>query len=144
VLRRAAKGTSVVRTAHRPAHRGAGLRGFVAAITQTVAVPLIPQWPRLLHTSALSASWVVTAALLAGAIVNPIAGRLADLYGKRLVIMVSLVLLVVGSLICAMSDSVVPAVIGRAVQGGSLGIIPVGISLFRDRLPAGKRGARRR
>jgi len=114
--------------------------GFVAAITQTVAVPLIPQWPRLLHTSALSASWVVTAALLAGAIVNPIAGRLADLYGKRLVIMVSLVLLVVGSLICATSDSVVPVVIGRAVQGGSLGIIPVGISLFRDRLPAEKRG----
>jgi len=114
--------------------------GFVAAVTQTVAVPLIPQWPRLLHTSALSASWVVTAALLAGAIVNPIAGRLADLYGKRLVIMVSLLLLVVGSLICAVSDSVVPVVIGRAVQGGSLGIIPVGISFFRDRLPAEKRG----
>ncbi|MFJ2826905.1 MFS transporter [Streptomyces sp. NPDC087263] len=115
--------------------------GFAAAITQTVAVPLIPKWPSLLHTSALSASWVVTAALLAGAIVNPIAGRLADLYGKRLIILASLVLLTIGSLICAESDSVVPAVLGRAVQGCSLGIIPIGISFFRDQLPAEKRGA---
>ncbi|MEV7342940.1 MFS transporter [Streptomyces sp. NPDC093544] len=133
--------------AHQPSEQCTGpfvaalaFAGFVAAITQTVAVPLIPKWPSLLHTSALSASWVVTAALLAGAIVNPIAGRLADMYGKRLVILGSLVLLAIGSLICAVSESVVPAVIGRAVQGASLGIIPVGISLFRDRLPAHKRG----
>lgn len=45
--------------------------GIVAAITQTLVVPLIGELPTLLDTSASNASWVITATLLAAAVMTP-------------------------------------------------------------------------
>jgi len=111
------------------------LVGLIASMTQTMVLPLIPRLPALLHTSPASASWVVTAALLAGAAVNPIAGRIGDTYGKRRTVVVLLVLLVIGSLLDAIASSLTFAVVGRALQGAALAVIPLGISILRERLP---------
>ncbi|MFE0106239.1 MFS transporter, partial [Streptomyces sp. NPDC059009] len=62
--------------------------GIVAAVMQTLVVPLIGDLPRILDTSASNASWVVTATLLSAAVCTPIAGRLGDLYGKRRMLLV--------------------------------------------------------
>lgn len=47
------------------------LAGIVAAITQTLVVPLIGELPTILGTSASNASWVITATLLAAAVATP-------------------------------------------------------------------------
>ncbi|MFD4176156.1 MFS transporter [Streptomyces anulatus] len=112
----------------------------VISLMQTLIVPIIPKLPQLLHTGAANASWAITATLLAAAVVTPIAGRLGDMFGKRKVILASLVLVVVGSVFCAVSDSLVPVVTGRALQGLATGVIPVGISFLRDVLPAERVG----
>jgi MFS family permease len=109
--------------------------GIVVSLMQTLVVPLIPELPTLLHTSAANASWVITATLLSGAVATPVAGRLGDLYGKRLMMVISLLMLVAGSLVCAVSNSLTPAVVGRALQGFGMGVIPLGISIMRDVLP---------
>ena len=109
--------------------------GLVAAFMQTLILPLIPRLPALLHTAPANASWVITVTLLAGAVITPVSGRLADMYGKRLVVLASLGALVVGSVISAVGSSLVPVVIGRGLQGCSMGVIPVGISMMRDLLP---------
>ncbi|ABG99287.1 possible transporter, MFS superfamily protein (plasmid) [Rhodococcus jostii RHA1] len=57
--------------------------GVVAAVMQTLVVPLIGELPELLDTTRSNATWVVTATLLAAAVATPISGRLGDLYGKR-------------------------------------------------------------
>ncbi|MFD4347246.1 MFS transporter [Streptomyces coelicoflavus] len=116
------------------------LSGIVVSLMQTLVVPIIPQLPDLLNASASDASWVITATLLAAAVVTPIAGRLGDMFGKRRVLIVSLLLLVAGSVVCAVSDSLVPVIVGRALQGLATGVIPVGISVLRDELPAAKVG----
>ena len=59
--------------------------GIVAALMQTLVVPLIGDLPRLLDTTASNASWVITATLLAGAVATPVTGRLGDLYGLSLI-----------------------------------------------------------
>lgn len=115
--------------------------GIVAALMQTLVVPLIAQLPQLLHTTQGNASWVVTATLLAGAVATPVTGRLGDLYGKRRLMLVCVGLLVVGSLVCALAGSLAPMVIGRALQGTSMGIIPLGISVMRDVLPPERVGS---
>ncbi len=116
------------------------LAGIVAALTQTLVVPLIAQLPVLFDTSASNASWVITATLLAAAVSTPVAGRLGDMYGKRRMLLVSLVPLVLGSAVCALSSSVIPMITGRGLQGFGMGVVPLGISLLRDVVPAEKLG----
>ena len=114
--------------------------GIVVALTQTMIIPLVPLLPGLLGTSSANASWAVTATLLTGAVTMPISGRLGDMVGKRLVLVISLVALVVGSLLCATTSTLVPVVAGRALQGLSMGAIALGISIMRDELPADRVG----
>jgi MFS family permease len=115
--------------------------GIVVSLMQSAMVPLVPQLPRLVHASRADTIWAVTATLLAATVATPVAGRLGDMYGKRRVLLVSLGLLVTGALVIAWSNSLVPLVIGRALQGLAAGVIPLGISVMRDALPAERVGA---
>src|ERR1044072_5586205 len=80
----------------------------VAAMTQTMVVPLLGELPRLLHAGVAGTSWVVTAASLGGAVTSPVIGRLGDLYGKRRLMVIVLGLVAAGSLLCAVADSLAP------------------------------------
>ncbi|MFD8383171.1 MFS transporter [Streptomyces sp. NPDC059679] len=115
--------------------------GIAVSVMQTLVVPLVTELPQLLHTSSSNASWVITATLLAGAVSTPVMGRLGDMFGKRRMLVVALGLLVVGSLVCAVTSDLVVMVIGRTIQGGAMGAIPLGISIMRDELPPKKLGS---
>ncbi|OYD67901.1 MFS transporter [Rhodococcus sp. OK302] len=112
--------------------------GIVAALMQTIVVPLIGDLPKLFNTSASNASWVITATLLAGAVATPITGRLGDLYGKRKMILICSIPLIAGSVVAATASSLMPMVIGRGLQGIGVGMIPLGISALRDLFPPEK------
>ncbi|WIX85263.1 MFS transporter [Amycolatopsis sp. DG1A-15b] len=109
--------------------------GLVASFMQTLVVPLIPVFPRLLHVPAADASWVVTVTLLAASVITPVSGRLGDLYGKRRMILVSLGLLIAGSVVSATTSALAFQILGRGLQGCAMGVIPLGISIMRDELP---------
>lgn len=112
------------------------LSGTVMSLQQTIVVPLLPDFPRLLETTADNASWLVTATLLTGAVATPVVSRLADMYGKRIMMMVTLAIMVLGSLIGALSGtSLELAVLARALQGVGMALVPVGIATMRDELP---------
>ncbi|MEP6481964.1 MAG: MFS transporter [Rhodoglobus sp.] len=108
------------------------LTGLIAAFMQTLVTPIIPRLPQLLDTTEADASWVLTATLLAAAISTPISGRLGDMYGKRRIVLLLLCIMVAGSIVSAFSDTLVPMVIGRVLQGVGLGVIALGISILRD------------
>ncbi|MEN3540681.1 MFS transporter [Microbispora sp. ZYX-F-249] len=115
--------------------------GMVVSMMFTLVVPIIPDLPRLLSAPAEDASWAVTATLLSSAVFTPVSGRLGDMYGKRRLMMVSLVLMVAGSLVCVAGNSLLVVVIGRALQGCAVGVIPLGISIMRDLLPPERLGS---
>lgn len=102
---------------------------------QSVVIPLQSQFPELLDTSASNTSWVVTVTLLAGAIAMPVAGRFADMYGKKKILVVSAAVLLLGSVVTALSSTLMPVLIGRSLQGIAMGYIPVAISLVREVAP---------
>ncbi|WP_405866699.1 MULTISPECIES: MFS transporter [unclassified Streptomyces] len=112
------------------------LAGIVVSLMQTLVIPIVPELPTLLHASASNAAWAVTATLLAAAVATPVVGRLGDMIGKRRMLLVSIVLLVSGSVVCALADSLVPMIIGRTLQGLAAAVVPLGISIMRDALPA--------
>lgn len=111
------------------------LAGVIAAGMQTLIVPLIGQLPTILGTSADNASWVVTATLLASAVAVPVAGRLGDLHGTRRIFLISMVPLIGGSAVCALSASLAPMLLGRGLQGLGMGVVPLGIALLREVVP---------
>lgn len=110
--------------------------GIVVSLMQTLVIPIVPELPRLLDAPASDTAWAVTATLLAAAVATPVVGRLGDMFGKRRMLLISGVMLIVGSVVCALADSLLPMIIGRALQGLASGVIPLGISIMRDELPA--------
>jgi MFS family permease len=112
--------------------------GITAAIMQTLVTPLIAELPQILHTTSSNAAWVITVTLLVAAVFVPVSGRLGDLLGKRRMLIACSVPLIAGSVVCALSSSVIPMIIGRGLQGMGMGMLPLGIALLRDVVPAEK------
>ncbi|MFG2553872.1 MFS transporter [Streptomyces sp. NPDC048581] len=112
------------------------LAGIVVSLMQTLVIPIVPELPKLLDADASDTAWAVTATLLAAAVATPVVGRLGDMYGKRRMLLASIALLVSGSVVCALADSLVPMIVGRTLQGLAAAVVPLGISILRDELPA--------
>ncbi|GAA4883518.1 MFS transporter [Saccharopolyspora cebuensis] len=112
--------------------------GIAVSLMQTLVVPLLPEFPRLLDTTPGNAAWLVTAALISGAVFSPVLGRLGDMYGKRRMLLVALGLMALGSAIGAVTDDFAAVLVGRVLQGTAVGVVPLGISIMRDLLPEDK------
>ncbi|MFF4589143.1 MFS transporter [Streptomyces sp. NPDC001388] len=114
------------------------LAGIVVSLMQTLVIPIVPELPRLLDAPASDTAWAVTATLLAAAVATPVVGRLGDMAGKRRMLVASILMLISGSVVCALADSLVPMIAGRALQGLAAAVVPLGISILRDVVPAEK------
>jgi MFS family permease len=108
------------------------IAGLSSSFMFSLVVPIQARLPELLHASRDDTAWVVTATLLAAAVTTPIAGRLGDMYGKRRVVLVLVAVMVVGSVVAALSPGIIGIIVGRALQGAVVGVIPLGISILRD------------
>lgn len=115
--------------------------GLAGALMQSLVIPIQSDLPELLDTSPANASWAITATLLAAAVAMPVTGRLADMYGKKRVLVASAAVLVVASLVCAFSTGLISFLVGRALQGVAMGYIPVAISAVRELAPPEKRSS---
>lgn len=114
--------------------------GMLSSMQFTLIVPSLPSFSEDLGVSAEDASWLVTITLLAGAVGTPVLSRMADMYGRRRLLLVALGLLVAGSLTAALGPGFGWVLAGRALQGCASSIVPIGISLLRDMMPAGRAG----
>ncbi|WP_241665674.1 MFS transporter [Prescottella subtropica] len=116
------------------------LSGILVALLQTLMVPVLPSFAVDLGIPATSASWLVTITLLTGAVGTPLIGRLADMVGKRAMMLVCLGMMVAGSVVAVLGPGFAGAVVGRGLQGFAVALMPVGISMMRDILPPEKLG----
>jgi len=109
---------------------------MLVAVLQTLVVPVLSGIGEQLGASTSAVGWVVTANLLAAAVMTPILGRLGDVHGKRPVLLAILLIMVIGSLLAAATSSLLLLIVGRVLQGASYGLFPLGIAVLRDALPA--------
>lgn len=108
------------------------IAGLASSFMFTLVVPIQSRLPELLDASREDTAWVVTSTLLAAAVLTPISGRLGDMYGKRRIVLVLLAIMVVGSVVAALSPGIVGIIVGRTLQGAIVGVVPLGISILRD------------
>ena len=86
-------------------------------------------------------SWVVTAYLLAQTIVTPIYGKLGDLYGRKRVLQVAIIVFLIGSALCGLSRTMSHLIIFRAIQGlGGGGLMVTTQAVVGDIIPPRERG----
>lgn len=109
--------------------------GVVSSLVYSLAMPLIAVFPDEFGVSASSATWIVVANSVTGAVATPVMGRMGDLWGPRRTLVWAMCALVVGSAVCALAPNLVVMVIGRVLQGAASGTVPLGIGILRSVLP---------
>ena len=112
---------------------GAGTLAFVLA--QTTVIPALGDIQRELNASANGITWMVTAYLLVASIATPIFGRLGDMFGKERLLAISLAAFAVGSIVCALADSLGLMIVGRGLQGLGGGVFPLSFGIIREEFP---------
>jgi MFS family permease len=111
---------------------GIMLAMFLGALDQTIVATALPTIGR--HFGNINdLSWVVTAYLLTGTTVTPLYGKLADIHGRRILMLTAIVIFVVGSIACALAPSMTALVFGRAFQGlGGGGLMALAQTIIAD------------
>jgi EmrB/QacA subfamily drug resistance transporter len=113
---------------------------LMAALDQTIVATALPtivgDLGGLSHIS-----WVVTAYLLAQTAVTPLYGKLGDMYGRKIVLQVGLVVFLIGSALCGLSQSLDELIAFRALQGlGGGGLMVSAQAAIGDVVPPSERG----
>src|SRR5262245_11710697 len=86
-------------------------------------------------------SWVVTAYLLASTVSGPLYGKLGDQYGRKIVLQAAIVIFLIGSALCGISQNMGELIAFRALQGlGAGGLIVTTIAVVGDIIPPRERG----
>jgi EmrB/QacA subfamily drug resistance transporter len=116
----------------RPIIIGLMLAMFLSALEQTIVAPALAAIGRSLN-DVENLSWVVTAYLLAATVATPLFGKLSDIYGRRAMMLIAVVIFLAGSLACALAPSMGVLVAARALQGfGGGGILPLAQTVIAD------------
>src|ERR1700735_4145295 len=108
------------------------------ALLQSLVIPVLPTIQAGLHTSQNTVTWVLTAYLLSASIFTPIMGRLGEMWGKERMLVVALVALTLGSVLAALTGSIVIMIVARVIQGIGGGVLPLAFGIIRDEFPVEK------
>lgn len=114
---------------------------FVALISTTIVSTALPTIIGKLEGNQTQYTWVVTASLLAMTVTGPIWSKLADLYDKKVLVQLSIVVFLLGSLAAGAVQNVPELLGARAIQGlGMGGLIALSQAILGSIIPPRERG----
>jgi len=83
-------------------------------------------------------SWILTAYLITGAVMTPIAGKLSDIYGKKRILLIIMIIYAIGVSIAGFATNIYFLLSARAIQGIGMAMFPIAFSIIRDNFPREK------
>ncbi|MGW0816997.1 MFS transporter [Streptomyces viridiviolaceus] len=95
--------------------------------------PTLLSFAAKFHTTQII--WMITIFTLVGGVLTPVVGKLGDRFGKRRILLAAAVVSMIGSAVCALTDSFAVLLVGRALMGLSMAFLPVTYALIRDVFP---------
>jgi MFS family permease len=106
--------------------------------SQTMLIPAIPDIIKEFNISYSSASWILTSYLISGAVMTPIGGKLSDIYGRKKIIVVVMLVYIIGTSLGGLSTDITSLIFSRAIQGISISMLPLAFGMIRDQFPRDK------
>lgn len=105
---------------------------LLAALDQTIVATAMPTIGLDLG-DAVNLPWIVTAYLLASTAVTPLYGKLSDIHGRRVMLLIAIAVFSLGSLACALAPTMITLALARALQGiGGGGLIALSQTILAD------------
>jgi EmrB/QacA subfamily drug resistance transporter len=105
---------------------------LLAALDQTIVATAMPTIGRSLGDFE-NLPWVVTTYLLTSTAVTPLYGKMADIVGRRVTLLVAISVFMVGSIFCALAPTMLVLILARALQGlGGGGLISLAQTIIAD------------
>jgi len=111
---------------------------LIAMYGETMLLPAIPDIIKEFNISYNTSSWILSAYLIAGAVSTPVAGKLSDVYGRKKMVMIILIIYIVGISLGGLSTSITFLVIARVIQGIGISMFPIAFGIIRDQFPKEK------
>jgi MFS family permease len=105
---------------------------------ETMLIPAIPDLIKDFSVSYSMSSWILTAYLVSGAVMTPIAGKLSDIYGRKRILLVIMVIYATGVCLAGFSSNIFLMLIARAIQGIGMSMFPIAFGIVRDKFPREK------
>src|SRR3954465_13315546 len=99
--------------------------GLITMHAETMLLPAIPDIIRDFHISYSTTSWILTAYLISGAVMTPIAGKLSDIYGRKKLVLIILIIYIIGISIGALSNNISVLLVARVIQGVGISMFPI-------------------
>jgi MFS family permease len=115
-----------------------GLTILITMYGETMLLPAIRDIIRDFDISYSTSSWILTAYLISGAVATPIAGKLSDIYGRKKMVLIILIIYIIGICAGGLSSNITFLLIARVIQGIGISIFPIAFGIIRDQMPKEK------
>src|SRR5579884_102222 len=112
--------------------------GLIVMFDETMILPAIPDFIRNFHISYSISSWLLSAYIIAAAVMTPIGGKLSDIYGKKKILLIIMAIYAVGILAGRFATSIEFMIAARAAQGVGMAMFPIAFGIIREVVPQKK------
>lgn len=112
--------------------------GLIVLFDETMILPAIPDFVRDFNISYSTSSWLLSAYIIAAAVMTPIGGRLSDIYGKKKILLIVTGVYIAGVLAGRFADNIEFMLAARAAQGVGMASFPIAFGIIREVFPEKK------
>ena len=113
----------------------------IATMVLYAETMLVPAIPRLINDFGITysiSSWILSSYLISGAISVPIAGKLSDIYGRKRILLIVMIIYTIGVVGGGVSTDIYSLLISRTVQGIGMSVFPIVFAIVQDQFPRNK------
>jgi MFS family permease len=111
---------------------------LIAMYGETMLLPAIPDIIDEFNISYNTSSWILSAYLISGAVATPLGGKLSDIYGRKKMVMIILIVYIIGITLGGISTNITFLIVARVIQGIGISMFPIAFGIIRDQFPIDK------
>ncbi len=112
--------------------------GLIVMFDETMILPAIPDFIHNFNISYSTSSWLLSAYLIAAAVMTPIGGKLSDIYGKKRILLIIMAVYAAGIMAGRFATNIEFMLVARVAQGVGMAMFPVAFGIIREVLPEKK------